>query len=126
MPRLVIKKGPGVGRDHALGAAACVVGRDASAQFVLEDTLVSRRHFQVVQDGGTWFLEDLGSTNGTRLNGSREKRSPLGDGDTIKVGGTEITFVQKDLLGGGAPAPVPVRKRVRDRNAAPAPRRRRR
>lgn len=121
MPRLVIKQGNGIGRDHALGAAACIVGRDASAQFVLEDTLVSRRHFQVVQEGGAWFVEDLGSTNGTMLNGSRAKRARLADGDTIKAGSTTLTFVQKDILGGPA-APVPARRRARDG----APRRKRR
>ncbi len=119
MPRLVIKQGKGVGRDHALGAAPCVVGRDAaSAQFVLDDHLVSRRHFQVLQDDGTWYVEDLGSTNGTLLNGTKAKRGRLTDGDTIRAGETDLTFVQKDLLG-GASAPVPARRRMKDQGGAP-------
>ena len=105
MPRLVIKKGPGVGRDHALGAAECVVGRDASATFVLDDNLASRRHFKIVAEGGSWFVEDLGSTNGTVVNGQRAMRQRLADGDQIRAGNTRLTFVQKDMLG-GAPAPA--------------------
>jgi pSer/pThr/pTyr-binding forkhead associated (FHA) protein len=134
MPRLVIKKGSGVGRDHALGAGPCVVGRDPGATFVLEDTIVSRRHFKVVQEGGAYFVEDLGSTNGTLLNGSRTQRARLSDGDTIQIGHTRIQFVQKDLLGGarpgGAARPKPVAEPppapTRTRAPAPIPRRRRR
>lgn len=135
MPRLVIKHGKGVGRDHALGGGACVVGRDQqSAQFVLEDHLVSRQHFQVLQEAGAWFVEDLGSTNGTLVNGRKTQRVRLRDGDLIQVGGTRIAFVQKDLLGAsGLPAPVPRRlkgkaqpPRTADEQPAAPPVRRRR
>jgi pSer/pThr/pTyr-binding forkhead associated (FHA) protein len=100
MPRLVIKQGPGVGRDHALGGGPCVVGRDPAVEFVLDDKLASRRHFRIVPDGGAWFMEDLGSTNGTLLNGQRVERHRLSDGDRIRAGGTELAFVQKDLWAG--------------------------
>ncbi len=118
MPRLVIKEGAGIGRDHVLGAAPCVVGRDAAVDFVLDDTLVSRRHFQVVRSGPAYVVEDLGSTNGTLLNGTRTRRGALSDGDRIEVGGTCITFVQKDLFGSSAkgaaqPSSAPVRRRRR-------------
>jgi pSer/pThr/pTyr-binding forkhead associated (FHA) protein len=106
MPRLVIRKGEGVGRDHPL-AEACEVGRNPVCQFVLADLLVSRRHYRVFPEGGAWWVEDLGSRNGTLVNGQRamEKRR-LADGDRIAAGGTEVEFVQKDLLGAPA-APVP-------------------
>ena len=117
MPRLVIKQGDGVGRDHTLGAGDCVVGRDPSADFVLEERGASRRHFRVYQDAGQYFVEDLGSTNGTRVNGRRAKRWKLTDGDRIQVGKVEMTFVQKDPF--AAPTPTkpafqaPVRRRRR-------------
>lgn len=98
MPRLVIREGPGVGRDHVLGVGACVLGRDPGSDFVLDDELASRRHAQVVGRGGGWVLEDLGSTNGTLVNGKRVKRAPLADGDTIRVGNILLRFVQKGLL----------------------------
>ena len=98
MPRLVIREGPGVGRDHMLGVGPCVLGRDPQADFVLEDRLASRRHAQVVGRAGTWVLEDLGSTNGTLLNGRRTTHAPLADGDAIRIGDTVLAFVQKGLL----------------------------
>ena len=99
MPRLVIRKGVAPGRDHALGGE-CTVGRHQSATFVLDDQLVSRQHFRVVSQGGVWILEDLGSTNGTLVNGQRTTRQPLIDGDVIQAGSTQLVFVQKDILGG--------------------------
>jgi hypothetical protein len=120
MPRLVIRKGEGEGKDHAL-SGTCIVGRHTSANFVLGDQLVSRNHFRVVNEAGAWFVEDLGSTNGTIVNGSRQKRAPLADGDVIVAGTTELQFVQKDLLGGAplrpavpaVPAAVPAQPAVR-------------
>ena len=100
MPRLVIRKGVAAGRDHALGGE-CVVGRHPQVAFVLDDHLVSRRHFRVFQQGGVWLVEDLGSTNGILVNGRRTARQPLVDGDLIRAGSTEIQFVQKDILAGG-------------------------
>lgn len=97
MPRLLIQKGVAAGRDHALGGE-CVVGRHPTADFVLDDHLVSRKHFRVIGLGGAWVLEDLGSTNGTLVNGNKTARQPLVDGDVIRAGSTEIVFVQKDLL----------------------------
>jgi pSer/pThr/pTyr-binding forkhead associated (FHA) protein len=105
MPRLVIRKGEGVGKDHALGSP-CVVGRHTSANFVLGDDLASRNHFRIVHEGGNWVVEDLGSTNGTLLNGKRVMREVLRDGDHIVAGTTDLEFVQKDLLG-SAPRPAP-------------------
>jgi pSer/pThr/pTyr-binding forkhead associated (FHA) protein len=104
MPRLVITKGPGVGRDHAI-ATECTVGRGTDCDFMIEDPNASRRHFRVSRDGEAYVLEDLGSRNGTHLNGARVQRQPLADGDVVRAGGTEFAFRQKDLLeGGGAPA----------------------
>lgn len=112
MPRLVIHAGDGLGRDQALGAGECVVGRGPGADFTVEDVGLSRRHFRIVASAGTWSLEDLGSTNGTFLNGRRTTRAALKDGDVVRAGTTEWRFVQKDMLGGARPAaPVPTRRR---------------
>lgn len=116
MPRLVIRVGAGMGRDHALGAAPCIVGRGPGADFTLEDAGASRQHFRVVGGTGMWVLEDLGSTNGTYVNGHRAKRARLRDGDVVRVGTTEIAYVQKDMLPesaqpGAAAAPGPIRRK---------------
>ncbi|MFM8981000.1 MAG: FHA domain-containing protein [Planctomycetia bacterium] len=130
MPRLVIRAGEGTGRDHAV-LSPCVVGRDPGAAFVLDDPLVSRQHLRVVNAGGQWQVEDLGSRNGTRLNGTRVARAPLHDGDRLGLGSTELEFVQKDLLRGPAPpgarpaAPASGRGRRRGAAAARPPARQR-
>lgn len=65
-----------------------VLGRGLEADVQLPDTGVSRRHAQI--DGRR--LTDLGSTNGTRVNGNRVAEADLEDGDRITVGNTEIVF----------------------------------
>ena len=107
MPRLVITKGEGVGRDLRL-AGECVVGRGTDVDFVLSDTLASRRHVRLLEEGpGTWVAEDLGSRNGTIVNGRRVQRQGVKDGDVLRVGGTELIFRDEAASaapGGAAPA----------------------
>lgn len=71
-----------------------VIGRGAEADVQLADTGVSRRHLEILvaKDGVTGELRDLGSTNGTRLNGVRVSSGPLQDGDRIGLGSTELVF----------------------------------
>ncbi len=70
-----------------------VIGRSRECDVQLDDVNASRRHCEVVQDGAArWSVVDLGSTNGTELNGDRVDRAPLADGDRITVGGTVILF----------------------------------
>lgn len=70
-----------------------VIGRSRECDVQLDDVNASRRHCEVVQDGAaSWSVVDLGSTNGTELNGKRVDRAPLADGDRITVGGTVILF----------------------------------
>jgi pSer/pThr/pTyr-binding forkhead associated (FHA) protein len=111
MPRLVITKGNGTGREFAVGTEA-VVGRAADVDFVLEDVGASRRHCRVSAQGGVYVVEDLGSRNGTWVNGTRVQRGVLKDGDLIRVGGVEIAFRQKSATdasaaSGSATAPTP-------------------
>ena len=107
MPRLLIRKGEGTGKDHAV-SGTCVVGRAPPADFVIDDTLASRRHFRVYEQTGHYFVEDLGSTNGTRVNGRLMKTLQLSDGDVIAAGATELVFVQKDMLGAVTPPAVKI------------------
>ncbi len=70
------------------------IGRDPSNQIVLnDDRHASRYHAWVTYEGDDFFLEDLGSTNGTRLNGELvDKRELLHSGDIIQIGETEMIF----------------------------------
>jgi pSer/pThr/pTyr-binding forkhead associated (FHA) protein len=79
------------GREHQLRPGANVVGRQGDVQ--VEDTRVSRRHAQVVLNGQEASVEDLGSTNGTKVNGRPVKGvERLATGDVVSLGGYEMTF----------------------------------
>jgi hypothetical protein len=69
---------------------AVIVGRDATCDLALADGRVSRRHLEIVPDGAAFRLRDLGSSNGTALNGTRVESAPLGLGDLIALGDTEL------------------------------------
>ncbi len=68
------------------------IGRDQACDMVLPDPTVSRWHAGLKRDAGGWMLDDLGSTNGTRVNGWRVRaRVPVRDGDLVSFGA--VTFV---------------------------------
>lgn len=69
-----------------------VIGRLSSSDVVLSDPNVSRRHAELRREGGRWTLVDLGSTNGTLVNGKLAKEHPLSDGDRIAFGTSELLF----------------------------------
>jgi hypothetical protein len=69
-----------------------VIGRSRECDIQLPDTNVSRRHAELRQEGASYWIVDLGSTNGVEVNGKRVKRAELSDGDMITVGSTEVTF----------------------------------
>jgi Protein of unknown function (DUF3662)/FHA domain len=83
------------GRTHALEGSRVVLGRSKDSDIRVEDANVSRRHAELRREGADWWLVDLDSTNGTELNGRRVSRSRLSDGDTIKLGATELTFAKR-------------------------------
>lgn len=80
----------GSGRFYQLRDGNNIVGRGQDAQFRLPDTGVSRRHFDIRWDGQVAMLSDLGSTNGTTVNGSPIQDWQLADGDVIRAGHSEI------------------------------------
>jgi len=82
----------GSNRSYQLVNGSNVIGRGQDAQFRLADTGVSRRHLEVNWDGQQATLSDLGSTNGTTVNGTPVQTWQLADGDTIRVGHSALLF----------------------------------
>lgn len=82
----------GTGHDVALAGERVSVGRLASCDVRLADANVSREHAVFVREGAGWAIEDLGSTNGTYLNGERVAAERLRDGDVISIGASELVF----------------------------------
>src|SRR5262245_29276991 len=102
MPRLVITKGPTAGRDYRVGTE-CVIGRAADVDFSIDDGGISRRHCRVRSEGAGYVIEDLGSRNGTMVNGAVVQSAPLSDGAIIRIGTVEMIFRQVEGLA-SAPA----------------------
>ena len=80
------------GRQRTISERSVVLGRSRECDVRVDDPNVSRRHAELRQEGATYWLVDLDSTNGTELNGPRVSRAKLSDGDRITVGSTEIVF----------------------------------
>jgi hypothetical protein len=72
-----------------------VIGRSRDCDIQLADANVSRRHGELRQEGASYWIVDLGSTNGLEVNGKRVKRAKLRSGDTITMGSTELTFARE-------------------------------
>ncbi|MGB7157141.1 MAG: ATP-binding protein [Tepidisphaeraceae bacterium] len=92
MLTLLVLQGPDKGRRFELPDAPALVGRD-SRQLPLTDNTVSRRHAELIPGPDNWILRDLGSSNGTYINGTRvTNRYALKLGDQIRVGRTLMVF----------------------------------
>jgi hypothetical protein len=83
------------GTSYEVKQRRVVIGRSRDCDIQLSDTNVSRRHAELRQEGASYWIVDLGSTNGLEVNGKRVKRAKLSDGDTITVGSTEVRFSQE-------------------------------
>ena len=79
------------GTTMALGSTSITVGRDPSCTLVLDDSYASTRHARIFPDGGSWYVEDLGSTNGTYLGSERlYGTAALPAGVPVRIGQTVI------------------------------------
>jgi hypothetical protein len=82
----------GDGRTYPLQMGSTVIGRGDQANLRLPDVGISRRHARLDYDGNQVVLTDLGSTNGTMVNGQRVSAVALNPGDMIQLGTTTLTF----------------------------------
>jgi FHA domain len=129
---LVIHEGAGAGSEHPLHGELILGREHPSADLVIPDPGVSRRHARVLPHNGTVIVEDLGSSNGTYVNGHRISgpvevgtADELQIGDTILVvegGGTTATAVMPPATAPTAHHPAPARPQPRP-SGRPAPRR---
>jgi signal transduction histidine kinase/pSer/pThr/pTyr-binding forkhead associated (FHA) protein len=89
---LLVLQGPDKGRRFELPDAPALIGRD-SRQLPLTDNTVSRQHAELLPENGNWIIKDMGSSNGSYVNGARvNNRFPLKLGDQIRVGRTLMVF----------------------------------
>ncbi|HRE48554.1 MAG TPA: FHA domain-containing protein [Aggregatilineales bacterium] len=96
-PKLIATNGPHEGSEFTLAEDIITIGRstvDAAWDISLSDRAVSRPHCRLTKKGEMWVLMDLGSANGTVLNGNTvgAQPIPLKDGDVVKVGESTLMF----------------------------------
>ena len=109
--RLVVRRGPQPNQAFEISKEVTTLGRDITNDIVLNDRETSRHHLRLMRSGDTMTIEDLGSTNGTFVNGKRLSGvTPLQNGDMIGLGETvtlalEFYHAAPEAASAAPPAP---------------------
>src|SRR5690606_1430832 len=80
------------GRRHPLVKSRTVIGRGSDADITIADTGTSRKHIEILWDGERGMVRDLGSTNGSTIDGRRFTEAPLTPDTAIRIGRTDVIF----------------------------------
>ncbi len=96
VPRLDVQYADGRSQQHVISSGAHVLGRDPMCGILLDDPSASRRHAMLRCDNGQFFVQDLGSKNGTLVNDQRVQFHQLSHMDLISIGSVEVRFVADD------------------------------
>ncbi len=109
MAKLIVTTSPAGPANHDVGEDLVTVGRAPENTIVLDDNSVSSRHAEIRAVGQGYLLRDLGSTNGTRVNGNGAREIILRPGDHIRFGGVEARFEDSEVK---STQPLPVAEKV--------------
>ena len=97
MASLVFQAGPNAGRRYKLGDGDYIIGRRSDCQIFVPDMRVSRQHARIRRENQQWSIEDLGSNNGTYVNGQRIQSGVLHDQDEITIANNRIRVELPDV-----------------------------
>ncbi|MET0999435.1 MAG: FHA domain-containing protein, partial [Marmoricola sp.] len=89
---LVVQRGPGAGSRYLLDTDLSTVGRNPESDIFLDDITVSRRHVEFRRADESFRVHDVGSLNGTYLNGDRVDDAELQNGDEVRIGKFRLVF----------------------------------
>jgi pSer/pThr/pTyr-binding forkhead associated (FHA) protein len=91
---VVVLEGKQVGQEFPILKTKVTVGREGgNADVMIADAGISRQHAEISMDKTSWYLRDLGSTNGTMKNGTKIVRATLRHGEKFKIGETTLQFL---------------------------------
>ncbi|MET0839424.1 MAG: FHA domain-containing protein [Marmoricola sp.] len=96
---LVVQRGPGAGSRYLLDSDLSTVGRHPESDIFLDDITVSRRHVEFRRADESFRVHDVGSLNGTYLNGDRVDDAELQNGDEVRIGKFRLVFFASDAKG---------------------------
>ncbi|MBI3723105.1 FHA domain-containing protein [bacterium] len=111
MPRLQVLNGKRQGATFDVGRGETVVGHRNTANVAIDDPWVSWDHARIFFQGDSFWVEDLGSTNGTYVNCVRVKRERLSNEDIIFFGKTHVMFTAPELARAAAGTEPPDKER---------------
>jgi pSer/pThr/pTyr-binding forkhead associated (FHA) protein len=97
---IYIHRGPSQGSRFLITSAGASIGRAATNEIFLDDVTVSRKHAEISVEGKAFHFSDLGSLNGSYINGVQSKKHPLQSGDEIQVGKFHMLFIGAQQLTG--------------------------
>jgi pSer/pThr/pTyr-binding forkhead associated (FHA) protein len=90
---VLVKRGPNAGSTFLLAEETTTVGRSPDSGVFLDDVTVSRKHAVFERRSGSgWFVRDVGSLNGTYVNGEQVDETKLATGDEVQIGRFKLTF----------------------------------
>src|SRR5439155_6735553 len=105
--QLVIAEGKEAGREFVFEQDSVLIGRTSDCDVVLYDPGVSRKHARIFSESDGYFVEDMGSSNGTKVNGAIIKKKLLADGDAISLGPVVFNFAGLSFTEEGTDASAP-------------------
>jgi hypothetical protein len=99
MLALVVTRGPNSGSRYGVSGAVTTLGRHPDSDVLLDDVTVSRRHAEIRRVADGYEVADVGSLNGTYLDGERIERATVGEGSQLQVGKYRLVVVVEDTDG---------------------------
>ena len=94
-PALVVRSGGMIGQAFQPVDGRTLIGRSPDCDVFLDDVTVSRQHAELLREGETFTIRDLGSLNGTYVNRKRIESAVLEDDDEVQIGKYRLTFLQR-------------------------------
>jgi pSer/pThr/pTyr-binding forkhead associated (FHA) protein len=107
MPKLLLKFNAAVIKEIVLDKDVMTVGRKSDNDIVIDNPAISGHHCRLVKEGGTYYVEDLESTNGTFVNEKKIKKSGLKHNDVVGVAKHALVFLEDAPPPAAAPAEAP-------------------